>query len=587
MNRVPRALATLAILWGAACSGTIGEPGKNENPGGGEHQPGDPGGSPSDPGGGTPGTPGGPSGGNNGNGMSGGGAPTAPAEPGAAPLRRLTRREYANTVRDLLGVEAMGGRLSVDQDNAGFTIGGPVSTATDAGRVLDSASELAAAAASKLTGLLPCPNVAPAGEEACAKDFITQFGRRAFRRPLDADEVADLLAVYTKSRAPDVGYAFPDAIRAVVTAMLSSPFFLYRAELGAQKGIKDGASVRFNGWEMASRLSYALWATMPDDALFAEAEGGRLQSATQIEAQARRMLKDPRTRETLHDFHMQWLGVEDLVGEDKDPKFKEFTPELAQAMLAETAAFVDDLMVGPQASGSFAKFFTSVNTKVDPTLAKIYGVTATGTGPQAVTLNDKERAGILTQASVLTMHADAAESHPVRRGAMLLRRVFCIDIPPPPNMDVGQAKPPAPGLTTRERYAEHAKQACASCHRMTDPMGFAMEHYDAIGQYRTQDMGKDVDASGELQLESGKISFKDAVDLAKQLPQIQEAQQCMATQWLRYMTRRNEFTGDQASLQAARATLGGANGDLREMLVSLIKSRAFTHRSPNAGEVLQ
>jgi hypothetical protein len=582
MNRVPRALAgTLAILWGAACSGSIGEhprhvPGGTVGPDGTIIP-----GSPSDPGStGTTNPPTGPGS------MT---TPSAPAEPGASPLRRLTRREYANTVRDLLGVEAVGGRLSVDQDNAGFAIGGPVSTATDASRLLDSAGELAVAAASKISALIPCPNVAANGEEACAKDFIQQFGRRAFRRPLDADEAADLLGVYTRSRTPEIGYSFPDAIRAVVTAMLSSPFFLYRAELGSAKAVRDGTFVRFNNWEIASRLSYSLWATMPDDALFAEAEGGRLQTPAQIEQQARRMLKDPRTRETLHDFHLQWLGIEDLAGEpDKDPKFTNYTPELVQAMLAETTTFVDDLLVGPQATGSIEKFFTSTSTVVDPALAKLYGVTVAGPGPKPITLPAAERAGILTQAGFLSMHSDPAESHPVRRGAMLLRRVFCIDIPPPPNMDVGSTKAPAPGLTTRERYAEHAKQACASCHRMTDPMGFSLEHYDAIGAYRKQDMGKDVDASGELLLDSGKkLVFADAVEMAKQLPQTPEVQQCLATQWLRYMTRRSEFAGDAPSLQAARANLAGPNGDIREMLVTLVKSRSFTHRTPAPGEALQ
>jgi Protein of unknown function (DUF1592)/Protein of unknown function (DUF1588)/Protein of unknown function (DUF1595)/Protein of unknown function (DUF1585)/Protein of unknown function (DUF1587) len=513
--------------------------------------------------------------------------PGAPAVPGAAPLRRLTVREYTNTVRDLLGVTPPGRALSVNGDAAGFAIGAPVSTATDASRLLESAEQLAQAAAGKISSLLPCPNPTDAAAEAaCAKTFIQQFGRRAFRRPLDNDEVNELLAVYTGHRESAIGYAFPDAIRAVVTAMLASPFFLYRAELGPAKPQRDGAFVRFNSHEVASRLSYGLWATMPDDALFAEADAGKLATPEQIANQARRMLKDARFREALDDFHLQWLEIEGLPTEPaKDPHFKDHNPALVQAMMAETKAFIDDLFAGANATGSLEKFFTSTATTVDPALGKLYGVDGAGAG-KTVNLDPKQRAGILTQASFLSMHADTAESHPVRRGAMMMRRVFCVDVPPPPNMDVGEPKPPTPGVTTRQRYDEHSKQECASCHRMTDPLGFAFEHYDAIGGYRTMDQGQPVDASGSIDLPSGKVTFKDAVELAQQLPQVKEVQHCLAAQWLRYLLRRNEFDGDKGSLDKAIEAFARPERDVREMLVGLVQSRAFTHRTPSPGEVL-
>jgi hypothetical protein len=583
MNRSSRAQAlVLALLGFAACTGQIATRDPSA-PSAGAAQPSGDTGTPGSPGSNTPA-------GSTAPGGAGPAAPSAPAEPGTAPLRRLTQREYANTVRDLLGVAATG-TLSADQDTAGFTVGGPVSTVIDASRLLDSADQLATAAGMKISGLVSCPNLAanPTAESACAKDFITQFGKRAFRRPLDAGEVDDLMAVYTSHRGAEIAYPFADAIRSVVAAMLSSPFFLYRAELGASKPVRDGAFVRFNPYEVASRLSYGLWSSMPDDALFAEADAGRLSTPEQIEQQARRMLKDPKIVGTLSDFHRQWMEIDGIENEPpKDPKFKDYTPELVQAMLAETSAFVNDLFIGPQADGSLNKFFTSTTTTVDPALAKLYGVAnVTGPGAKSVTLNPKERAGILTQASFISIHSDAGESHPVRRGAAMMRRVFCTDITPPPNMDVGEAKAPAPGLTTRERYAEHAAQPCATCHKMTDPIGFAFENYDAIGAYRTTDQGKAVDATGVMEFPSGTVKFENAVDLAQKLPAVKEVQQCMATQWLRYMLRRNEFAGDQASLQAAAAALGRSSNDMREMLVGLITSRAFTHRTPSQGEVLQ
>jgi hypothetical protein len=568
-------MAAFAIL-GLACTGNIASQEGTPEPGGanppGKHPP---------------------------MGMSGGGAggggsmtatppPMGPNAPGAAPLRRLTIREYSNTLRDLLGINAAAADLGGDQDSGGFATGGPITTSGDAARLLDSAEQLAGSAAAKLATLVPCSPVPAdaAGQTDCAKRFVGQFGRRAFRRPLTTDEVNDLMAVYSAHRGAEINQPFADAIRSVVAAMLTSPYFLYRAE--GQNGmfpVRDGALVRFNPHELASRLSYSLWGSMPDDQLFAEVDAGHLTTPAQIEAQARRMLKDPKVKDTIADFHLQWLYVDGLPKEPpKDPKFTTYTPQLVAAMMAETAAFVNDVYAS---SGSLEKLLTSPATTVDPALAKLYGATVSGTGPQSVTLDATQRAGLLTQASFLSMHATASDTNPVRRGAVVLRRLLCNDIQPPANMDVGQPKPPAPNLTTRERFAEHAMNPCASCHVLTDPIGFAFENYDAIGAWRTTEQGKKVDASGTLQLTSGDIKFNTAVELMKGLAQAPEVRDCLATQWLRYFTRRNEGDGDAASLQAANDAFKKSNYDLRELLVALTGTRSFTHRSPSPGEVLQ
>jgi hypothetical protein len=513
--------------------------------------------------------------------------PMGPNAPGATPLRRLTIREYNNTLRDLLGIPVAMRDLGVDQDAGGFAIGGPVTTSGDATRLLDSAEQLAASAAAKIASLLPCSPV-PAdagGQTECAKKFIGQFGRRAFRRPLTTDEAGDLLAVYAAHRGAEINYPFADAIQSVVAAILTSPYFLYRAEGVGLPAIKDGALVRFNPHEVASRLSYSLWGSMPDDLLFAEVDGGRLSTPEQIEAQARRMLKDPKVKDTVADFHLQWLYIDGLPKEPpKDTRFTTYTPQLVAAMMAETAGFANDIFAN---GGRLEKLMTSSSTLVDPALAKLYGASVSGTTPQPVTLDGTQRGGLLTQASFLAMHATATETNPVRRGAVVLRRLLCNEIQPPDDMDVGQPKPPGPGLTTRERFAEHALNPCASCHRLTDPIGFAFENYDAIGAWRTTEQGKMVDASGELGLDAGNLKFNNAVELARGLATSKELRECMATQWLRYFTRRAETAGDTASLQAAGEAFAKSSYDLRELLVALTKTRAFTHRSPSAGEVLQ
>ena len=184
------------------------------------------------------------------------------------------------------------------------------------------------------------------------------------------------------------------------------------------------------------------------------------------------------------------------------------------------------------------------------------------------------------------MHAEAGESHPVKRGATILRRLLCTEIEPPVDMNIPQPQAPAPGLTTRQRFAMHALNPCATCHRLTDGIGFAFENYDAIGAYRTMDQGKPVDASGSVVLASGEITFKNAVELAQRLARSKEVQDCVATQWLRYFLRREELMGDQASLQSATDAFRRSSYDMRELLVALVKTRAFSYRKPSAGEVL-
>jgi hypothetical protein len=559
----PLIAVLLATVAGSACSGQIAD---GAGPGGGSASP-----TAVVPGGRSPGSPG-----------SSGAVPvpSGPDVPGPSAMRRLSIREYSNTVRDLLGVTSDAAQaFASDQDAGGYSTGGPVSTSADVSHLLDAADQVASAAVAKIQTLLPCGAVPAddAGQSACARQFISQFGRRAFRRPLTQDEVADLMTVYSAHRGAEIGYAFPDAIRGVVAAMLASPYFLYRWELGSSSAIKENGLIRFNPNEIASRLSYALWGSMPDDQLFQAADANKLGTPDQIEQQARRMLKDARARDTMADFHGQWLDVDGLSREpDKDPSFKSYTPELVKAMMAETLGFTTDVMMS---SGSLEKLLTGNATVTDPSLAQLYGV-----APGA-TADPTQRAGVLTQASFLAMHATATDSHPVKRGAVVLRRLLCMEVEPPKDMDVGQPAQPAPGVSTRDRFAEHARNACATCHQLMDPIGFAFEEFDAIGAYRTKDQGKPIDSSGLLTVGSEQLKFGNAVDLARQLSQSSQVRDCVARQWMRYLTRRTETPGDQASLQAAGDAFKRSSWDLRELLVALTRSNSFTHRTPSVGEM--
>jgi hypothetical protein len=577
-------------LLGLGCTGSVGDA-KGPGPGGG---PGDPGGN-----GGPPMTPG------------GNGGPPGPADPGAppgtlpsddttvpgtAPLRRLTRLEYVNTVRDLLGIgEVPAARLAsfaADQESAasGFLRGGSVTAAPDARVLMLAAEELTALALPKVPMLLPCTPVptANAEQDSCADKFLAGFGRRAYRRPLTDAELADLRALYRAQRAPDIGGNFQQAVASTIAAMLQSPYFLYRWELGTAAPTKDGNLVRFNQHEMASRLSYLFWASMPDDKLFEAADAGKLSTADQIAVEAQRLLADPKAKEALTDFHLQWLNMVGLADMPKDPSLTDYTPAVVQAMLRETKEFVSSVFQGPKADGKLETLFTSKSSFADGPLARIYGIKdLQGSAMQPVTFNSAERAGLFTQATFLTTKADAIDSHPIKRGDVMLNKVMCIHLELPGNIMVPPLPEPKPGQTTRERVSIHSDSACATCHKMIDPVGFAFENYDAIGRYRSMEEGKTVDASGSFPLGAGPVTFKNAVEMLPQIAKSKEVQDCMVTMWWRYALRRQELTTEDPSLKLVREAFRLSGFDMRQLLVAFTRTRAFSHRMPSPDEVLQ
>jgi hypothetical protein len=587
-------LRIIALLTGAATLGCTG------NIGGGSHGGQTPGG-PDDGNGMGPGPgTGGP--GNNNGGAGGGNNNTPPPNtgalddaksvPGAAPLRRLTKLEYDNTIRDLLGVASPGGdKLTGDQGSfdSGFATGGSITGSTDARQVMTNAETIADAAIARLPMLLPCSPVptARAAQDTCADQFIGQFGLRAFRRPLAPAEQTDLNALYKAHRDAALGQTFEGAIGAVITAVLQTPQFLYHWEMAPAGPIKEGALVRLGPYELASKLSYLFWASMPDDALFTAAKDGKLASPDDVAREARRLLASDKAKAGLEDFFLQYLEIGKLGDLEKAPELTMFTPALAQAMSDETRHFVDSLFFGAKANGKLDTLLTSPSSVIDAGLAKLYGVSGfAGTDTKAADFDPTRRAGIFTQAAFLTAKADADTSHPVKRGDAVLRRVLCTELIIPDNLVVPPLPEPRPDQTTRERYSVHSASPCASCHKLIDPVGFSFEHYDAIGAYRDMEVGKPIDSHGALTLAAGELKFDNAVEMMKQLAGTKEVRDCMATQWLRYSLRRREVDGEAPSLNVLQATLG-SNADLRELMVAATKARTFTHRAPSPGEVLQ
>jgi len=539
-------------------------------------------------------------GGNGGSGGSGGTGGIAPPPPGAtdwagpAVFRRLTLVELQNAIRDLLGesMSMSSTDLAADSGTAvGFGIGAKFTNSVDALNFATVSETVTGNAIKHLATLVPasCNLMATAtGEqESCVKDFIEKFGLRAFRRPLLEKEKSDLLALYRTLRGLDPTVTMAEAIGGLIRGMLQSPQFLYHWER-SDLAQKDGLLVRYGDYELASRLSFFLWASIPDDKLFAAAAGGQLADPKMLQAQARRMLADPRAKDAISDFHMQWLELAGLPGLTKDESYTKYTAAVGQAMLDETVAFAQSVLYGPGATGKLSDLFTSTNTFMNGPLAALYNVTGvTGDKLMPAKASAKERAGILTQGSFLASHADGDFSHPVRRGVTVLRHVICQDVPPPPDNVMIPPLPERPqNVTTREFYSMHSKYGalCASCHDVIDPMGFAFENYDAVGQYRETEVGKMVDASGSLDLASGKLVFKNAVDLTTQLSRTPELRECVSRHWVRYLLRRQELKEEKASIDALLKAFDDSGGDLREVLVAVTGTKAFTHRQPFAGE---
>ena len=510
--------------------------------------------------------------------------------PGAAPVRRLTKLEYDNTIRDLLGLGSVTADFTADTESntSGFVRGGAISEGDDARIMLAAGASVADQIGSKLGSLLPCPSVpsAAADQDACVSKFITQFGKRAYRRPLTMHEAQLMQDLYKLQRGPEVGATFEQAVAALVGGIIQSPQFLYHWELGGSAPAKDGNLIKYNSYEIASKLSYLLWKTMPDDKLFEAADADALSTPEQIAIQAQRMLDDDRAKAGLSDFHLQWSEIGDLVKIPKDDTIKDYNPDVAQAMIDETRDFVTSTLLG-KGQGTLQALLTSNLTVADARLAKIYGTTASGTGPQPLTLDAKQRAGIFTHLAFLTAKADTGDSHPVKRGDTILRRTLCMEFKLPDNVPPVADSTPG-GATTRERFSMHSMMPCATCHVIIDPIGFAFEEFDAIGAYRTMDQGKKIDSTGTATTPGGAdLKFADAVDLMNQMSKLPEVSDCMTTQWLRYMLGRREVAGEAPSQKVMVDEFKKANYDLKALLVALTRTRTFTHRSASPGEVTQ
>lgn len=491
---------------------------------------------------------------------------------GHMPLRRLTRLQYANAVRDLFGVEADISKLGGDEKLGPFdaNYATPVSpTSVEQFRAI--AEQVADAVAADPVAVLGCD---PAVASDCLGGWVDAVGRRAYRRPLAAEERARYDGLIA------LGEDDPTRAKLVVQAMLQSPNFLYQLELELADPVDGAIALAPN--ELAARLSFFLWSSVPDDELLDAAADGALADGAGLRAQAERMLADPRARSAIESFHVQWLAVDKLEVSLKDPAvYPLFDEDVRAAMIAETRRFASNVVFDGDAK--LDTLLTSSQTWIDAPLFELYGLPAPvdHDPSEPVQLDATQRAGLLTQAGFLASHAHANESGPVQRGVVVLSNMLCSP-PPPPPPGINVIPPdPDPDATTRELFEIHtADPTCSGCHNLIDGIGLGFEGYDGIGVYREVENGLPVDQSGEVIGTDVAGEFDGVVELANKLAQSEQVRECVATQWFRFALGRFEEAEDACTLDELHASFAESDYDVRELLLALVQTDAFRYRAP-------
>jgi hypothetical protein len=527
----------------------------------------------------------------------------ATIQPGAAPLRRLTKFEYNNTVRDLLG-DTTGPANAFPSELAGNGFANdalqqPVASLLAQG-YLAAAENLAAAATASpaaLGALAPCGStVSTATEAACGRTIIDTFVPKAYRRPITTVEGDEYQALFDTVRMAN---GFASGVGAVIEAVLQSPDFLYRVEFGVADTVNP-ALKRPTGPEMATRLSYLFLGTQPDAALNAAAASGELLTNAGVLAQAQRLVGQAGARSVVTYFFRNLLPYyAETSGITRDPAlFPTYTSAIGGLMRQETSTFLEkEVFEGP---GTWTGILTAPYTYVNQALATYYGIPGvTGDTFQKVNTDPTQRLGLLTQGSIMVGTTVTDVTNPVRRGGFIVNHLMCrgIELPMDPAI-LEQVKPPDPysAPTGRERYTLHKQDpVCAGCHAQLDPLGFSLENYDAVGLFRTHevDVHPDgprwppalIDASGEVpDMPNGAVS--GPIELAQKLAANEEVQNCFAAKWLDYGYGQRlaahekpvaEIAADQCTREQLAAAFRASGFNVKQLIVDLTQTDGFLY----------
>lgn len=495
-------------------------------------------------------------------------------------MRRLTNTEYAATLTDVLGtaqgplIDQLVSGFPSETESLGFRNNASFLDVSDtvAQKYLDAADQLSSAIG---TSLVHCAS-GQEGTRACAQGYLAELGPKLYRRPLSADETTRLLAMFDGALA---SYDFATGIEWLTFALLQSPSFLHRVELGI--AAPPGTPVtQPDNYEMATRLSYLLWHSAPDAALMTAAAQGKLQTPDEIRGQAARMLDDPKAHRAYHFFE-EWLDVDQLGAFSRDRNIFPNLPSTLPALFAgETQAFVEDLLFGA-GPHDLKTLLTAPYTFANADLARHYGLSGpSGAAFEKVAVDPATRLGVLTQGGVVSVHDKPTRSSIVRRGLKIRTDLLCQTVGAPPGM-VPALGEPTPGVTQKQRLEMHRQNpTCNACHALMDPIGIAIDGIDPVGRVRSKDeTGTAIDSTSMLDhTRDADGPIASGPDLARRLSSSQEVSHCFVTQLFRYAYGRAETPADACTLERLNQRFTQSGGDIKDLLIGLTETDAFLYR---------
>lgn len=505
-----------------------------------------------------------------------------PFQPASGMLRRLTRSQFRNAVRDIFGVEVDVTKL--DSDIGQFAAIGAAAVETSPRGVEQYQTAIEAAVnavwndATKRGQLIGCTPT-EAAADSCTRSFIETMGRRAWRRPLEAEEI-DQLAAVASTAATELGSGV-EGVRWATVAMFISPSFLYRPELGAPDAT---GKLRLTGYEAAGRLSFLIWNSLPDKQLIDDAASGALSTPDGLRAAVSRLLDaaDGAGREAIGEFAQQYMELDRVLSQPKDAGlYPDYNAALQAGLVEDMRATWEGVAFDDKVSA--LTLFSTPKVTVNAELAKLYGVDATGltsTTFKTVSLPaDSPRIGILSKGGFLSQFANQKEGSPTLRGKFIREWMMCKTVPPPlegvalvlPDID------PNNPTTKRQRLDAHrANAVCAGCHALMDPLGLPLENFDAIGRYRTTESGLPIDPSGDV----NGVPVENARAMGEAMAESRSMAACMVRRFHAYAMGHDERDVDGSVVNDLISAFEGSGYQLRDLVLATVTHDAFSAVAP-------
>ena len=489
------------------------------------------------------------------------------AQASGAPMRRITQAEFNHAANDLFGQNGSfaSGIPDAKSDWLSTNTSSLISP-TGVANYLGAAEKIADAAVTAIATLSTC---SAASDSACISTFLSGVASRAFRGAGSAESIDPIIALYTAGQ-----FSAEDNLKLAITAILTSPYFLYVVEYGQG----TAGVVPLSGKEIAGRLAAALWRSVPDAALMAAAEAGELDSAEGVRAQAEKMLADPRANQAIDEFTTQFLELGGLEGATKDVTlFPDYLTQVKPFLLGETLRYSRDQFQ----NGDLNSLLNGTESFLNTELAAFYGATAPtaadaeGYGKTALPAN---RAGIMNLGAVLAAHGHPTKGSPVKRGLILRENFLCDPVAPPPaNVNTNIQ---ADGDEALDQFAAHAEQpGCSNCHQYIDPLGVSLNHFDTTGAITAKTpVGGNIHPPALASSPDISGAYADFPALGKQIAESDFGSKCFSLQSLRFVLGRGEFAGDACGYQQAADAFIASNNNLKEALLAAVSSDAFRNR---------